>query len=240
MHQDLSSVSGVVAIVPAAGVGSRMGTDVPKQYLKLNNKTILDITLDKLLKFEPISLVVLVISPQDSHYTKLENIEHKNIVVIEGGEERSNSVHNALRYLFDSGLADDVPVMVHDAARPCITHEDLEKLYQSFQADQQACLLAAPVIDTLQSITPEKQVVNVVERDHLVRAFTPQMARFIDLNNSLGKAIDNRNMVTDEVSALTLSGHPVRVVLGRSDNIKITNTEDLPLAEFYLNKYENS
>ncbi len=238
MPADFSNLEGVVVIIPAAGVGSRMNADVPKQYLKINRQTILDITLNKFLAYEKVKLVVLVISPEDRYYLHLENVEHENVVIIDGGEQRAQSVYNAIRYLYDSGLPDDSPLMVHDAARPCITDEDLDRLYESFSTSGKACLLAAPVVDTLQKISSDNKVEGLVERQQIVRAFTPQMARFEDLAFSLKAALDNSDFVTDEVSALTQAGHEVNVVFGRSDNIKVTVAEDLALAEFYLSQQE--
>ena len=95
---------------------------------------------------------MVVINRDDEYIQKIANIDDEHVVLIEGGEERANSVSNALRYLQDSGLPDSTPVMVHDAARPCITQCDLKKLYTSFKKNEKACLLAAPLVDTIQKI----------------------------------------------------------------------------------------
>ena len=237
MHlKDLSSLKGTVAIIAAAGTGSRMQSDIPKQYLKINRQTILDITLNRFLEFKPVELVVLVVSPQDNYFKHLENCEHKKLIIIEGGETRADSVLNAMRFLLDSGLNKDTPVMVHDAARPCITIEDLEKLSNYYQKNQVPCLLVSPVVDTLQSIDNNGCIKGVMDRDKLVRAFTPQMASFVDLKRSLKLAVEKKLTFTDEASALVSAGHLVKFVVGRSDNIKVTHSEDLPLVEFYLKK----
>ncbi len=224
----------MVAIVPAAGVGSRMQSEIPKQYLKIKDRSILGITLDKLMSYKSIDLVVLVVSSEDDHYQGLKDIDSNDIIIIEGGQERIHSVYNAIRYLFDNGLPDETPVMVHDAARPCVLHSDLDKLSDTFKNNQLPCMLVAPVVDTLQKINQQQQVESRVDRSNLVRALTPQMAKFIDLKDSLKKALDKAQLFTDEVSALTYSGHNVNVVYASNGNIKITHPEDLPIAEFYL------
>ena len=237
MHsKDLSEFEGTVAIIAAAGTGARMQSDIPKQYLKINRKTILDITLNKFLEFEPVKLVILVISPDDIYYKHLENAENKKVIIIEGGATRSESVHNALCFLFDSGLPDETAVMVHDAARPCITIDDLNKLSEYYQDKQSPCLLAAPVVDTLQEIDENGCIMGVIDRSKLVRAFTPQMASFVNLKAALKSVIDKKLTVTDEVSALSHAGHTVKFIEGRGDNIKVTHVEDLALVEFYLEK----
>ncbi|WP_444994197.1 2-C-methyl-D-erythritol 4-phosphate cytidylyltransferase [Aliikangiella sp. IMCC44359] len=236
MPGDLSNFSGTVAIIPAAGSGSRMGTDVPKQYLTINQATILDITLEKFLSYAPVKLIILVISPDDNRYTQLKEIDNKKIVVIDGGEERVHSVYNALRYLYDHGLPDHTAVMVHDAARPCISHHDLDKLNQSFLSNSDACLLTAPITDTIQQLDEKLTVQKAVDRSLLVRALTPQMAQFIELKQALRSAIDSKALITDEASALVASGYQVNAVTGRSDNIKITHPDDLTFAEFYLSR----
>ena len=233
---DFSQISGVVVIIPAAGVGRRMGGELPKQYLKINQKTVLDITLEKFLSYQPAELVVLVTSPEDQHYRQLENLGNEKLHIVDGGKERINSVVNALNYLYDGGLTDDVAVMVHDAARPCIRQSDLDSLLNTYMNNNTPCLLAAPVVDTLQKINGKQQVESVIDRDTVVKAYTPQLASFAILKESLDKAITSEQVITDEVSALTNAGHSVKFVLGRSDNIKITIADDLPLAEFYLNQ----
>lgn len=237
MSVDLSTVTGIVAVIPAAGSGTRMESDKPKQYLKVQDKMVLDITLEKFLGFDSVEKIILVTAPDDQEFCHLQNIDNERIVVIDGGMERVDSVANALRFLYDHGLPDETPVMVHDAARPCITREDLEKLCSWYEKHHKACMLANPVTDTLQKVDKANHVEAVVDRNTVVRALTPQMARFVDLKSALKKAADDKFVVTDEVSALTYAGYEVEVVFGREDNIKITRASDLKLAEFYLSTH---
>ncbi|MGX5173811.1 2-C-methyl-D-erythritol 4-phosphate cytidylyltransferase [Aliikangiella sp. IMCC44653] len=234
MPVDFSEVTNNVVIIPAAGIGSRMNSQVPKQYLQINGEFILDITLNKFLSRADVAKVVLVISAQDQHYTNLKSLNNDKIEVIEGGEQRVNSVFNALKFLYDNGLPDDTPVLVHDAARPCILTADLDKLIDYFKQHQAPCFLGAAVNDTLQQVNDVGQVVKRLDRSHIVKAFTPQMASFIDLKNALKKAREDGVFVTDEVSALSYSGHQVNLVSGSASNIKITLNEDLALAQHYL------
>lgn len=235
---DLSQFKATVAIIAAAGYGSRMQSDTPKQYLKINRQTILDITLSQFLSFEPVELIILVISPQDIYFKHLEHADNEKVIIIEGGDERADSVYNALNFLYDCGLPDEAAIMVHDAVRPCITHDDLDKLSEFHAQSSSPCLLVSPIDDSLQKIH-NGLIEESVDRSGLVRALTPQMASFIDLKSSLKNAIQNKINVTDEASALVASGYKVSTVVGRSDNIKITHAEDIALAEFYL-KRQNS
>lgn len=237
--KDLSTFQGVVAIIPAAGSGQRMQSSVPKQYLKIKHETILDITLAKILEFEPVNLVILVISPEDHYYHQLQQVENHQVIIVEGGSERAQSVFNALQFLYDSGLPDDIGIMVHDAARPCITKSDLKRLYEYHLTDNSACLLSAPVVDTLQEVSSEGKVHRTADRDHLVRALTPQMASFIQLKFAIKNAMDNRLPITDETSALLHAGYSVKAITGRSDNIKITHPQDIALATFFLEKQKS-
>jgi len=239
MQGDLSTIKGAVAIIPAAGIGERMKASKPKQYLKVGDRTILGITLDKFLSYDSVELVVLVISPSDQYFQDLRYIDHEKIVVIDGCDERVGSVHNALTFLFDNGLPDNTAILVHDAARPCVTHSDIDKVYHSFKQSNKPAFLAVPVVDTLHKIDDNQHVEGPVDRSDLVRALTPQVSAFIDLHNAIKSAIENKLPVTDDISALKLAGHEVEVVFGRNDNIKITEPDDLALAEFYIERQKD-
>ena len=231
---ELSTLSGVVAIIPAAGNGSRMGAECPKQYLKINQQTILEITLQKFIDFEPVELIVLVVSPDDKECYQVELANHSQVVIIEGGDTRAHSVNNALKFLYDEGLADEAPIMVHDVARPCVDESDLEKLVDYHRQDGEACLLVAPVVDTIHQLNKDSNISGLVDRNSFVRALTPQMAKFIDLKYALKSALKEDSQITDEASALFRCGYKVKAIEGKGDNIKITRPEDLILAERFL------
>lgn len=238
MLNDLSNIDGVVAIIPAAGTGQRMGTDIPKQFLKIGDRTVLGLTLDNFLAIDAVQKVIVVAHPNDQYLKELSQIEHEKIIVIDGGSERINSVNNALNYLYDNGLSDKTPVMVHDAARVCITETDINRLINHYYHSGNACFLAKPITDSLHQVNDSQKVLAPVEREHLVKALTPQMASFIDLKAALEKALEKRLLATDDVSALTAAGYDVDYIIGRHDNIKITHPDDLELAAFYLEKQQ--
>ncbi|MCW8876424.1 MAG: 2-C-methyl-D-erythritol 4-phosphate cytidylyltransferase [Kangiellaceae bacterium] len=231
---ELSTFTGVVAIIPAAGTGARMGAQCPKQYLKINEQTILEITLQKFIDFDRVELIVLVVSPEDKECYQVELANHTQVVIIEGGETRAHSVNNALKFLYDEGLPDEVPVMVHDVARPCVDEADLDKLVEFHQQEDEACLLVAPVVDTVHQTNKDSYISGLVDRNSFVKALTPQMAKFIDLKYSVKSALKDGHEVTDEASALFRAGYKVKTIKGRGDNIKITRPEDLILAERIL------
>ncbi len=238
MPLDLSFIQGTTVIIPAAGIGRRMGGEVPKQYLKVSDEYILDITLEKFLSYKEVELIVLVVSPDDTYVQKLKHINNDKIVLIDGGAERVDSVFNALKFLLDNVLPDHMPVMVHDAARPCITHGDLDLLLKQFLESREPCLLAAQVVDTLQEIDTNNQVFKRLNRQHIIRAMTPQIAEFGDLKTAIKQALKENIEITGGVSALTHAGHQVTAVIGRSDNIKVTLPEDLLLAESIIKHTE--
>ncbi len=234
--EDLSNFQGVVAIVPAAGIGKRMNSDLPKQYLQINNKTILELTINQLLKFSPIKLIVLALSANDKRWIDCDFAKYKQVVVVDGGKERADSVLNGLCFLDDTGLPDNVPIMVHDAARPCITEADLNKLFESFKQDHYPKMLAGTITDTIQQIDENGLIDKTIPRSSLVKALTPQISEFNQLFTALKQAKANKQLITDEASALKLAGHKVGVVMGNLNNIKITHPSDLELAEFILSK----
>ena len=223
------------AVVPAAGVGKRMQADRPKQYLSLNGQTILEHTLQSLIQYEPIQAVIVATSDEDEYWSSLGINTHEKIKRVSGGTERCYSVLNGLEYLIETADKDDW-VLVHDAARPCLHHSDLDKLLTYLSCQKIGGLLGVPVTDTIKQCNDNRQVEKTVDRRHLWRALTPQMFRLGLLYEALSEALENGYEVTDEASAIEYAGHRPIMVEGQSDNIKITRPEDLPLAELILNR----
>lgn len=222
-------------VVPAAGIGQRMQSSVPKQYLTLGDRFLLDVTLSRLLAAGPWAGCVVSLHNEDRWWVESESATDDRIETCAGGDERVDSVIAALHHL--NGRAGDADwVMVHDVARPCIHQEDLDRLRTELSHDQTGGLLAAPVSDTIKRVeTDSHRVSNTVDRQHLWRALTPQMFRYGDLLPALQTGVrDHPGAITDEASAMELAGWRPRVVSGRADNIKITVPEDLALAEFIL------
>jgi len=231
---DLSHVNKNIVIIPAAGKGARFGDERPKQYQTIDGTMVLDITLNIFLQTDLFEKIILIISPDDQYFETLSNINNEKIIVIDGGDERQFSVTNGLRYLYDNGLPDETPVLVHDAVRPCLAQSDLNLLLNSFKQDKQACFLAEKVTDSLKKINQDNLVVENVERENILHALTPQMTSFIELKNALSKVIKSKITVTDEVTALIDCDIPVKAVIANYPNPKITRPKDLLLAEKLL------
>ncbi|MFN2361826.1 MAG: 2-C-methyl-D-erythritol 4-phosphate cytidylyltransferase [Marinobacter sp.] len=223
-------------VVPAAGSGQRMQADCPKQYLRLNNRFIVDITLSRLLDNAAFDGCIVAISPDDQRWPDTEASKDSRIDTCTGGAERAQSVLAALDGL--SGRAgDDDWVLVHDAARPCLHVDDLSRLLSDLRDHPVGGLLATPVADTLKRTRPgSHEIEETVDRHDLWRAMTPQMFRFLALKQALGSAIDSGCPVTDEASAMEFAGQNPCIVEGRPDNIKITVPADLALAGFILKR----
>jgi len=221
------------AVVPAAGVGKRMQSDRPKQYLELAGKTVIEQTLTRLLGAEVFSAVAVAVSVEDPYWPELELARDPRIVTAPGGKERADSVLSALKTLHDRADDNDW-VLVHDAARPCITSEDIHRLIDTLADDPVGGILALSSHDTLKDVQ-DNAVVGTLDRRHIWRALTPQMFRYGMLKAALTEAEGNP-MITDEASALELKGLKPKIVEGRPDNLKITRPEDLALATFYLNQ----
>lgn len=218
-------------IVPAAGVGKRMQSDRPKQYLELAGKTVIEQTLSRLLQAEVFTAVAVAISSEDPYWPELSIAKHPDIVTAPGGKERADSVLSALRTL-RAKTSDNDWVLVHDAARPCITGTDIRLLIDRLQMDDVGGILALSSHDTLKNVLGNS-IIGTLDRTHIYRALTPQMFRYGMLKTALEDAEGNP-AVTDEASALELKGLQPKIVEGRPDNIKITRPEDLALAQFYL------
>lgn len=242
-HHSTSLKKQYWAIVPAAGVGKRMQADRPKQYLSLCEKTVIEQTLDKLFSVDEISGVVLAISDDDAYWSELKYKSEKPLYIAQGGGERSDSVLNSLLLLNkklnkkrNEKYADTshVWVLVHDAARPCVRHADILKLINTASVSDNGGLLALPVRDTMKRSKNNNQVDKTVSRDGLWHALTPQMFRLDLLMDSLNQALNNQQPITDDASAMELAGFSPLLVEGHEDNIKITRSFDLQLAELYL------
>ncbi len=222
-------------IVPAAGGGRRFGGPVPKQYLDLAGKPVIQHTLERLLTIEPAGLVV-VIAADDVHWQRLPGAADPRILVARGGAERADSVRAGLAALAGRAAATDL-VLVHDVVRPCVTEADIRALLAV--ADHPGgALLAAPVSDTLKRVDDNGVVVGTEPRAGLWAALTPQLGRYAVLVAALAQAQQSGCAFTDEAAALEAAGYSPRVVPGRRDNLKITRPEDLALAAAVLASQE--
>ncbi|MEZ9657544.1 2-C-methyl-D-erythritol 4-phosphate cytidylyltransferase [Vibrio splendidus] len=228
-----NQLQSVIAVVPAAGVGSRMKADRPKQYLQIHGKTILEHTVEKLLSHPQVSKIVVAVSDDDPYYPELPLNLNPQVIRVSGGTERADSVLSALDYTAQQQLSDWV--MVHDAARPCIQLSDIDKLISGAMTHDVGAILAAPVRDTMKR-GAQGQIEHTVDRVDLWHALTPQMFRSKPLRKVLSEALQQGVSITDEASAFEWKGLSPALIAGRSDNFKITQPEDLALAEFYLSQ----
>ncbi|NYT52016.1 MAG: 2-C-methyl-D-erythritol 4-phosphate cytidylyltransferase [Candidatus Vesicomyosocius endoextente] len=234
-------------IIPAGGIGTRMHYEknninnkikIAKQYLKLDNGlTILDQTLKILLSIDQIKGCIIVLVNKDHLFTKsIFNNHSKLITTVIGGKERMNSVFNGLKALTDFAKDDDW-VLVHDSVRPCVKVSEIINLMNQLEHHETGGLLATKVIDTIKQAN--NNIVNTtIDRSNLWQAQTPQMYRFGVLLKALNTVINDGINITDEASAIEYLRLKSVLVKSSKSNIKITNSEDLELANFYLTQYK--
>lgn len=220
-----------IALVPAAGSGSRMRADCPKQYLLLHGKPVLWHSL-KALHAEPrISRIVLVLTEGDPWFARFDWSDLPRLQVLYcGGASRAETVRNGLADIA-SNTPDDPWILVHDAARPCLSRTDLTHLIDQLQTDAVGGLLAVPVPETVKRATLDGHVAQTVPRQDLWLAQTPQMFRLRPLLAAHQGVLDT---ITDEASAMERQGDSPRLITGSRNNLKITYPEDLALAALLL------
>lgn len=220
-------------VIPAAGIGKRVGADIPKQYLTVLGKSIIEHSIIPFLEHANIEKVIVSIAKNDKWFEHLNIATHPKLSVVEGGKERVDSVMNALHE-----LESDDYVLVHDAARPCVQTEDINKLLEHARCNKNGAILAYRVRDTMKRTEANQRILKTVEREHLWHALTPQLFNVQHLANAIS-SIQEQHLITDEASAIEMSGGEVCIIEGRSDNLKVTQSEDLLLAEFYLSNFIN-
>jgi 2-C-methyl-D-erythritol 4-phosphate cytidylyltransferase len=223
-------------IVPAAGSGRRFGAQMPKQYLPLDAKPMLECTLDRLAACADIAGLMVVLAEGDAYWPGITSIRGKPVRTAIGASERSGSVLSGLRALPSDVAAEDF-VLIHDAARPCISTNDVATLVAR-GIPAAGALLAAPVRDTLKRADGERRILATESRESLWRALTPQMFRRGELTRALEAARAEGIVVTDEAMAMERHGHHPLLVEGAEDNIKVTTRADLALAAFILRRAE--
>ena len=221
------------ALIPAAGSGARMGGETPKQYLPLNGKPMIHHALARLCTCPQIARVYVVLAPGDAWWGQYDwsAFAPKLAVLSCGGAERFESVRNGLEAIQQEVGFEDW-VLVHDAARPCLSAELLDKLLVEVGDDPFGGLLAMPVADTLKRADAAGRAMRTEPRDGLWQAQTPQMFRFGLLSRALSLLVGD--IVTDEAQAVERLGFDAKLVAGDSTNFKVTYPRDLKLAELIL------
>ncbi len=215
------------ALIPAAGIGSRMRADRPKQYLPLAGKSIIEHTLACFLEHPQLRAVVVSLAADDPYWPSLSCARDPRIQRADGGAERADSVLSGLLRLSELGAQAQDWVLVHDAARPNLARSDLNLLLGELAHDPVGGLLAVPARDTLTRAGADGRVQSTVDRSTIWQAFTPQMFRLGELQRALADALLAGVAITDEASAMEWAGQSPRLIEGRSDNLKVTRPEDL-------------
>ena len=219
-----------------------MEMDIPKQYLPLRNSTVLEESLSCFLHHPQVAGVVVALHASDHRWPSLEVSTDPRVHNVVGGDTRARSVANALERVRSLAGKEDF-VLVHDAARPCLGYADLDRLITEGLAGEDGVILASPVHDTVKQVRTSdgvQEVERTLDRSLLWKALTPQMFRVGVLHKALQFCIENDREVTDDASAVEAIGQPVRMIRGRSDNIKVTRPEDIPLAESILQQVSKS
>lgn len=224
-------------IIPASGIGARIKSNIPKQYIKLTSgKTILDTTLEKFINIKKIAGFIVAIDKKDNFFSESKYINHKKLLTtVYGDNKRFISVLNAVRAL-DKWANDNDWVLVHDACRPCISERLVLNLINNLKNEKVGGLLATPVVDTIKKAGDFDYVAKTVDRNNLYQAQTPQMYRFWIIKKALEEVINNKLTITDETQAVEHLGLKAKIVKSDTRNIKITHPEDIDLANFYLMK----
>jgi len=222
-------------IIPAAGIGTRVGSDLPKQYCVINGKTVLEHTIEVFINIAQLKGVVVALHAEDKFFSTLSIAKHPLVKTVVGGKERADSVLNALQSLADKN---DDWVLVHDAARPCVQAQDVVAMLKTLGASDVGGIMAVAVGDTIKSVNPQNEIVKTEDRRSLWQAQTPQMFRLQLLRSALLSAREKNAVITDEASAMELLGYKPQVFPGKRSNLKITVPEDLAMAASLLK--ENS
>ncbi|WWO98014.1 MAG: 2-C-methyl-D-erythritol 4-phosphate cytidylyltransferase [Candidatus Dasytiphilus stammeri] len=221
----------IIAVVPAAGIGRRMQSQFPKQYLTIGTKTILEHAISTLIEQPLIKRIVIVLNSKDCWFNLLP-IDNTRITTITGRQSRAASVMAGLQ-----AVSHESWVIIHDAVRPCLHPEDLHRLLSVITVSPVGGILATPVRDTIKRSKAAGNpivVSHTIERQNLWHALTPQLFPISLLLTCMQRAIKQGIMLTDEASALEYEGYHPAIIFGRHDNIKVTYPEDLALASFYL------
>ena len=226
-------MSRFIALVPAAGTGSRFGADTPKQYLTLCGKPLLWHALQPLATHPAIAKVLVVLHPDDRTFAGLSwsELGGKLLALHAGGATRAHSVLGGLSAP-GAQLEDDDWVLVHDAARPCLGAALIDRLIETLRDDAVGGLLAIPVADTLKREDADQRIAATEARAGLWRAQTPQMFRA----GLLRRALQGTDLahITDEAGAVEAMGLRPKLVMGSDLNVKVTYPEDLRLAQLIL------
>ena len=222
-----------VAVIPAAGDSSRYSGEVPKQFLKVDGRAVLEFSIKPLLDFSECLGVCVLVPPEDQYHKALEIKDNPKIFLVEGGTSRIDSVSKGVKFWQQSELSYDY-ILIHDAARPCLRSSDVQQLLDSIDSEVDGVVLGIPCSDTIKKVSAKDSLIlNTLDRSKLWRAFTPQIFKKEVLQkNALEENIEKE--FTDEASLVEANGGKLKMVKGFEDNIKLTFPEDLGLIKSIL------
>lgn len=224
-------------LIPAAGRGTRFGGEVWKQYLPVGGKAVLAHSI-RAFQFHPmINGITVILSEDDQWFESAMGTLYSAVETVTGGDTRARSVRNGLGYVMDNH-PDAEWVLVHDAARPCLTPDCLDRLLEQGLQSPDGAILAMPVGDTLKCEGDKGEIAATVDRTSLWGAQTPQLFPVAALAEAIDAAHDANCELTDESSAMEFIGARPKLVMGSAANIKITHPGDLKIAEAWLQRTE--
>lgn len=213
-----------------------MQSAIPKQYLTLLDRPVIEHTIDRLLSVDRVNGVIVAVQSDDPYWSRIRTDSTKPVIVAVGGEQRCHSVMNALDTLSKQAhyRSETTWALVHDAVRPCVSTDDIRKLIERAEGTESGGLLAVPVRDTMKRQDDEQCVAVTIDRTGLWHALTPQLFSASKLYKALESALSADVVVTDESSAMEHAGYKPMLVAGSESNIKITRPADLLLAQLYI------
>ncbi len=221
-------------VIPAAGIGQRMNSQIPKQFMQLGNRKLIEWAVQALASHKSIQGVYIGLSANNKYSDWVMSIHEKVLDVYEGGSSRSQTVLNGINHMLARGCSSDDWLLVHDSNRPFLSPSEITGLIQQIGDDINGGILSQPIFDTMK-LESSGRIRKTLPRGELFRAQTPQMFKLGTLRKALEDSIESGSEVTDEAQAMERSGYHPRLVPGHSANIKITTSEDLTLAQAMLN-----
>jgi 2-C-methyl-D-erythritol 4-phosphate cytidylyltransferase len=220
------------AVILAAGKGRRYKSLKPKQYTKINNKNLIDIAVEKILKTKEINNIFIVVDNKKSYSIPSEST---NLFLINGGSTRTKSVYNALQFMSSTkNLSKNV--LIHDAARPCVSLEDMKKIIYYSRNSTTGISPGYPLTNALKRVNKNSIVIDNLKRNNLYMSFTPQAYNFSKLLDAYNVIIDKKIQVDDEIEAMAQLNYKVKIIRTSIDNIKLTYIDDLNVIQRLMNK----
>jgi len=226
---------GVHALIPAAGHSVRFGGTMLKQYAHLLGMPVMTHSILAVQSHPAVSSVTVALAEDDGIFEQLVRPGFPDVLTVTGGESRAQTVMNGINFII-ARYPECEWVLVHDAARPCLSADDLARLLDQGRQSESGAILAIPVNDTLKLSDDDGLIERTVDRSRIWAAQTPQLFRIDPLRANLQSALATGGSPTDEASAMEQAGVRPLLVMGSPTNIKITGTEDLALAEFILQR----